>query len=288
MVEHKFYKKVSPNVLEATAKAFSKLPPVTKLKMDRFELPINSIRRIYGEKFYDLTNTEFDLLNLVIDDSASFNEESLNTNNQQSTDISQMVAYLFQQFAIINRDTTFTQEFMNSKILEVAVTSTKGVKKSLISMMDLASVASFNDSNQITGIRYIKEITECSSAIQRNDAQYEKMKQTNNIHAMGQLDEERAQLCEKLHTYNMSIVKNFLDIIMGLADADKITDVYDVIFTFDQTIKDEKEDSESIRVKAMFVIHDVAAVNMIALENKFHVNHETVDYSSEEPTESPN
>ena len=285
MVEHQFYKKVSATMLESTKKAFASLPPVTKLRMDRYELPINSIRRVLGDKFYDMSNSEFDICKLVINDKVSFNLEALEYNYEQSTDITQMVAYLFQQFAILNNgETTFTPEFMGTKFLEVAVTTIEGVKKQMLSLNDLARVASFNDSNQIIGIRYIREITECSAKIDQNDQAYKKMVQTNNVHAIEKLNEERAQLINKLNEYNKSIIKNFFDIIKDVAGVDDIKAVYDVMFIFDESIPDDNtKSSEVIRVKAVFDLHDVAALNVIALENKFHTKHDIVN--SEEYSE---
>lgn len=284
MTEHKFYKTVSPKVLEAQEKAFSKLPAVSKMKLDKFELAINSIRRVHGSRFYDLKNTDIDFLDLYIDDGASFNMESLKSNTDQASNLTQVAASLIQQFFIMNEgEVTFTPEFMNKKQAQIAVTSvTKGVKKDLLSMMDFAPICAFNDSNQITGVRFMKEIMDLGTKIQDNDKQYEKMKQTNNVHAMQQLDEERRQLMSKMHEYTMSLVQNFLNIIKKFGDVDDVTDVYDVNFTFDENIKDQVKKDEVIHARVMFDVHDVSAINVIALENKFHVNHDTVGYSEDD------
>lgn len=285
MVEHQFYKTASATMLESTKKAFASLPPVTKLRMNRFELPINSIRRVLGDNFYDMSKSDFDICKLVINDKASFTFEALEHDYERATDITQMVAYLFQQFAILNAgESTFTPEFMGTKFLEVAVTTTSGVNKSMLSMNDLASVASFNDSNQIIGIRYIREITECSAKIQQNDMAYQKMVQSNNTHAIEKLNEEREQLVAKLNEYNNSIIKNFLEIIKKASGIEDTKEIYDVMFIFDESIPDNDPKSNStVRVKAVFTLHDVAVLNVIALENKFHVKHDIVN--SEDFTE---
>lgn len=276
MVEHQFYKNVSEVVLESTKKAFEKLPPVNKLKLSRFELPINSIRRVLGETFYDMTNSEFDITKLVIDEASSFNLEALEKNNEQSTNITQMAAYIIQQFAILNNgDTTYTPEFMGTKFMKIAVTTPAGVKSNMLSLNDLARICSFNDSNQVIGLRYIIEITECSNALAQNDATYQKMKQANNGHAMQQLDEERAQLMNKLVEYNKSINKNLFDVIKDSVGLDDIKEVYDVQFIFDEVIHNgDPKASDAVRVQAVFDIHSSAALNVVALENKFHVNHD--------------
>ena len=276
MVEHQFYKNVSEVVLESTKKAFEKLPPVNKLKLSRFELPINSIRRVLGETFYDMTNSEFDITKLVIDEASSFNLEALEKNNDQSTNITQMAAYIIQQFAILNNgDTTYTPEFMGTKFMKIAVTTPAGVKSNMLSLNDLARICSFNDSNQVIGLRYIIEITECSNALAQNDATYQKMKQANNGHAMQQLDEERAQLMNKLVEYNKSINKNLFDVIKDSVGLDDIKEVYDVQFIFDEIIHNgDPKASDAVRVQAVFDIHSSAALNVVALKNKFHVNHD--------------
>lgn len=276
MVEHQFMKKVSPVVLESTKKAFEKLPPVNKLRLSRFELAINSIRRVLGDNFYDMTNSDFDLTKLVIDEMSSFNMESLKSNAEQSTNIVQMAANLIQQFAILNNgETTFTSEFMKNKVVKIAVTTPDGVKSNILSFEDFARICSFNDSNQVIGIRYIREITECGNSITQNDQAYNKMKQSNNTHAMMKLDEEREKLTKKLYDYNQSIVKNLFDIIKDAVGISDIKDVYDVMFIFDEIIHNgDPKDSDAIHVQAVFDMHDCAALNVVSLENKFHVNHE--------------
>src|SRR5574344_1710539 len=77
MINHAFYKKASPVVKEAAEIYFKRLEPSSKMVIDRFEAPIQTIRRIVGDNFYDLTNSKEDLINLAITDSASFNIESI-------------------------------------------------------------------------------------------------------------------------------------------------------------------------------------------------------------------
>ena len=283
MIEHQFYKKVSPVMLESTKKAFEKLPPVNKLRLNRFELAINSIRRVLGDTFYDMTNSDFDMMKLVIDESMSFNMEALEHNYEQCTNIAQMAANLIQQFAILNNgETTYTPGFMNTKLMKIAVTTPEGVKSNILSFNDIARICSFNDSNQVIGLRYIREITECGAAINQNDASYQKMLQANNTHALQKLDEERDQLTKKLIEYNKSIINNLFEIIKDSADIKEIKEVYDVMFIFDEIIHNgNPNDSDAIRVQAVFDMHDCAALNVVATENKFHVNHDIANEEAE-------
>ena len=68
MIQHAFYKKASPVVKEATKKYFEGLEPVKTIGINRFEAPIQSIRRIMGENFYNLENSKDDLSIMKIRD----------------------------------------------------------------------------------------------------------------------------------------------------------------------------------------------------------------------------
>ncbi len=283
MIEHQFTKKISPVMLESTKKAFAKLPPVNKLKLNRFELAINSIRRVLGENFYDMTNSEFDLMKLVIDEQSSFNIEAIEVNQEQMSRIAQMAVYVLQQFAILNNgDTTYTPEFMGTKFMKIAVTTPAGVKENMLSLKDLAKICSFNESNQVVGIRYIREITECEYAFEENEKNYQTMKKVNNTHAMQKLDEERMQLMQKVVDYNKSIVKNFFDVIKESVGISDIKEVYDVLFIFDEIVHNgDPKAADAIRVQAVFGMHDSAAMNVVSIENKFHVNHDIAETTNE-------
>ena len=104
MIKHAFYKKASPVIKESTEIYFKGLEPSSKMVIDRFEAPIQTIRRIVGDDFYDLTNSKEDLINLVITDSASFNIESIkndiaSNNFNLMNDISLFVVSNFDRFA---------------------------------------------------------------------------------------------------------------------------------------------------------------------------------------------
>ena len=104
MIKHAFYKKASPVVKEATGIYFKGLEPSSKMVIDRFEAPIQTIRRIVGDNFYDLTNSKEDLINLTITDTASFNIESIkndvaSNNFNLMNDISLFVVSIYDRFA---------------------------------------------------------------------------------------------------------------------------------------------------------------------------------------------
>lgn len=273
MVEHAFYKKQTTTMDESVKKAFSNLPEVSKLKMDKFEIPFNSIRRVLGDSFYNLKDSKYEMLKLVINDKVSFDIDALSQSSDLMTDITQIVAYLFQQFAIMNKgSTTFTPEFMKEKCVDLAVTTSHGVKKVKLAFEDFAKVASFNDSNQIIGIRYISEITACTEALKKNDEAYKKMYQMQNTHAIQQLNEEHDTLINKLKDYNTSIIKNLFEIIEEQSGIDNIKDVYDVEFIFYTEISDESDPNSKINTMTVFDLHDVASINVVVLENKFYIN----------------
>ena len=132
MIKHAFYKKASPVVKEATGIYFKGLEPSSKMVIDRFEAPIQTIRRIVGDNFYDLSNSNEDLINLTITDSASFNIESIkndvaSNNFNLMNDISLFVVSIYDRFARMYGNTVIGKDFEEVKF-KVAITSpTKGL-----------------------------------------------------------------------------------------------------------------------------------------------------------------
>ena len=79
MFEHTFYKNSTPVVKESIAKVFGELEPVSKMKPNRFELPITSVRRILGDNFWKMESSD-DILNLIVFEDGSFNVSALEVN----------------------------------------------------------------------------------------------------------------------------------------------------------------------------------------------------------------
>lgn len=280
MIKHAFYKKASPVVKESTEIYFKGLEPSSKMVIDRFEAPIQTIRRIVGDDFYDLTNSKEDLINLVITDSASFNIESIkndiaSNNFNLMNDISLFVVSIFDRFARMYGNNIIGKEFEEVKF-KVAITSpTKGLICKELSIKDFAPLSTFDDSGNVTGFIGSNEIIELQSELTAADQAAKKLQSTGGTAtnaAVETIAKKIQDLNEKLISKYMAIVETFFNLIKEWSKVEKTSDIFDVTFIFNLVIVDDSSntgDRESIVEMDICSLHDIAHKHLIALKTKF-------------------
>ena len=280
MIKHAFYKKASPVVKESTEIYFKGLEPSSKMVIDRFEAPIQTIRRIVGDDFYDLTNSKEDLINLVITDSASFNIESIkndiaSNNFNLMNDISLFVVSIFDRFARMYGNNIIGKEFEEVKF-KVAITSpTKGLICKELSIKDFAPLSTFDDSGNVTGFIGSNEIIELQSELTAADQAARKLQSTGRTAtnaAVETIAKKIQDLNEKLISKYMAIVETFFNLIKEWSKVEKTSDIFDVTFIFNLVIVDDSSntgDRESIVEMDICSLHDIAHKHLIALKTKF-------------------
>lgn len=280
MIKHAFYKKASPVVKESTEIYFKGLEPSSKMVIDRFEAPIQTIRRIVGDDFYDLTNSKEDLINLVITDSASFNIESIkndiaSNNFNLMNDISLFVVSIFDRFARMYGNNIIGKEFEEVKF-KVAITSpTKGLICKELSIKDFAPLSTFDDSGNVTGFIGSNEIIELQSELTAADQAAKKLQSTGGTAtnaAVETIAKKIQDLNEKLISKYMAIVETFFNLIKEWSKVEKISDIFDVTFIFNLVIVDDSSDTgdrESIVEMDICSLHDIAHKHLVALKTKF-------------------
>lgn len=280
MINHAFYKKASPVVKEATGIYFKGLEPSSKMVIDRFESPIQTIRRIVGDNFYDLTNSKEDLINLAITDSASFNIESIkndiaSNNFNLMNDISLFVVSIFDRFARMYGNNIIGKEFEEVKF-KVAITSpTKGLICKELSIKDFAPLSTFDDSGNVTGFIGSNEIIELQAELNAADQAAKKLQSTGGTAtnaAVETLTKKIQDLNEKLISKYMAIVETFFNLIKEWGEVEKTTDIFNVTFIFNLIIVDDnpnEEERESIVETDICSLHDIAHKHLIALKTKF-------------------
>ena len=91
IIQHSFFKNASEVAAESIERVFGKLEPVSKMEPNRFELPITSIRRILGDKFYNLKNSETDTVRVIICDNGGFKDKDLKLNFDKGNELLQFV-----------------------------------------------------------------------------------------------------------------------------------------------------------------------------------------------------
>lgn len=280
MIKHAFYKKASPVVKESTEIYFKGLEPSSKMVIDRFEAPIQTIRRIVGDDFYDLTNSKEDLINLVITDSASFNIESIkndiaSNNFNLMNDISLFVVSIFDRFARMYGNNIIGKEFEEVKF-KVAITSpTKGLICKELSIKDFAPLSTFDDSGNVTGFIGSNEIIELQSELTAADQAAKKLQSTGGTAtnaAVETIAKKIQDLNEKLISKYMAIVETFFNLVKEWGKVEKTSDIFDVTFIFNLVIVDDSSntgDRESIVEMDICSLHDIAHKHLIALKTKF-------------------
>lgn len=280
MIKHAFYKKASPVVKESAEIYFKGLEPSSKMVIDRFEAPIQTIRRIVGDDFYDLTNSKEDLINLVITDSASFNIESIkndiaSNNFNLMNDISLFVVSIFDRFARMYGNNIIGKEFEEVKF-KVAITSpTKGLICKELSIKDFAPLSTFDDSGNVTGFIGSNEIIELQSELTAADQAAKKLQNTGGTAtnaAVETIAKKIQDLNEKLISKYMAIVETFFNLVKEWGKVEKTSDIFDVTFIFNLVIVDDSSntgDRESIIEMDICSLHDIAHKHLIALKTKF-------------------
>ena len=280
MIKHAFYKKASPVVKESAEIYFKGLEPSSKMVIDRFEAPIQTIRRIVGDDFYDLTNSKEDLINLIITDSASFNIESIkndiaSNNFNLMNDISLFVVSIFDRFARMYGNNIIGKEFEEVKF-KVAITSpTKGLICKELSIKDFAPLSTFDDSGNVTGFIGSNEIIELQSELTAADQAAKKLQNTGGTAtnaAVETIAKKIQDLNEKLISKYMAIVETFFNLVKEWGKVEKTSDIFDVTFIFNLVIVDDSSntgDRESIVEMDICSLHDIAHKHLIALKTKF-------------------
>ena len=279
MIKHAFYKKASPVVKESAEIYFKGLEPSSKMVIDRFEAPIQTIRRIVGDDFYDLTNSKEDLINLVITDSASFNIESIkndiaSNNFNLMNDISLFVVSIFDRFARMYGNNIIGKEFEEVKF-KVAITSpTKGLICKELSIKDFAPLSTFDDSGNVTGFIGSSEIIELQSELNAADQAAKKLQSTGGTAtnaAVETITKKIQDLNEKLISKYMAIIETFFNLIKEWGEVEKTTNIFNVTFIFNLVIVDDSSnegEKESIVEMDICSLHDISHKHLIALKNK--------------------
>lgn len=272
MVKHSFFKNIKPVLAEAQERAFTGLEPVSRLRPTRFELPITSIRRVMGDNFYKLEDTKDDVIHLLINDTGSFNLESISTNFEQAREMIQSLISVFNTFIELNgKNMTMSKDFCAQKLVKLTVTSEKkGPYSTLVSMNDLNFMAEFDAEQNVCGVKNLAGISELSQKVYENDEQYKKMQVAGNMKAMAEFDDERAELLKQMNNLQLELISGFYNFVKEYGRVDDVTDVYDVQFLFSKEYN--SEDNKTLHDSLIISIHDAASLNVKAIRQKFNLD----------------
>lgn len=274
MFEHAIIKNSNPVVKESLERVFGKLEPVSKMNPNRFEFPLTSIRRILGDKFYDLSNSDTDVLRMLVCDNGGFNLTDVLNNPEKINELMTMISFVFQGFVECNQgQSSFTKEFMETPIAKICVTTNKGLASMDLKMSDLGSLATYGNDHTIIGLKNFVEVSNLVAEIKKTDEAIQQMANINNGNAVVSLQETRADYHGKLLKLHEEIILNWFEFIAKFSNSDKVEDIYDVTVIFTANFKDDSG-GEPVVISGMTLLnyHDGASRNISLLKGRFSIN----------------
>ena len=284
VIEHAFYKKASKVVKEATEKYFQTLGEVSKVELNRFEAPIQSIRRVVGSRFYDLTNSKEDLIRLNISDGASFDINSIkndveNNRFDSMNEIALFATSIFDVFAQMYGSNVIGEDFEEVKFKVAITSSTKGLICKELSINDFSPLSVFDTSGNVIGILGFQEITKMNIDLMEASRAAEKLKNTGaaaDSAAKEALSQKIISLNKKLIEKYMEIIKTFYNLIKEWGQVENVSDVFDVTFVFnivivDNNAEETNDESKIDKIVEMRILnlHDIGHSHLITLKAKF-------------------
>ncbi len=273
IIQHSFFKNASPIAAESVEKVFGKLEPVSKMEPNRFELPITSIRRILGDKFYNLENGPNDTIRTIICDNGGFKDKELKFNYDKGNELLQFISMLFQGFIDCNHGSEkFTKEFMEKPVAKFCITSNKGLITHDVGLEFLSPVSKFDDNQVIVGMKNMTEIAQITQEVNDLENNINQMKAMNNAKGVDILVGSRDQLANKMVQYQSEIIDAFFDVLKKFNNSDNVEDIYDVAMVVSNTFVDPEGKEKPIVGTTIIDYHDVASRNVVALKNKFHID----------------
>lgn len=268
MIEHVFAKNSSEKMKEHMIKTFGDLEPISKMKPNRYELPLTSIRRILGDKFYEMKDTSDDLIRLVVYENGGFNIDEMKVNVDKASELVSFISLWYQGFMEANNySTVFSPEFLDRKVAKVCVTSTKGLKTKEISMNDIKSISIYGDNGVILGMKNVKELSQISLELQKNEQAFKQMQTTGNQQGLQALNTQREEYLDKIAKLQAEIIEDFYKLIVDWSEFE-IDDIYDVSIMFGINTPSENKES-TISQLYLFTYHDGSAKTVINLKRKF-------------------
>ena len=268
MFEHTFYKNATPVVKESIAKVFGELEPVSKMKPNRFELPITSVRRILGDDFWKM-ETPDDILNLIVFEDGSFNIGALEVNLHMLNEFIQFLNTIFQTFLDINSGKPITKEFMEKPIAKFCLTSTTGGLQSFeVAIKDFGPICTFDNEGVINGMLNMREVAEIAMQLESNKKAIANMQKTGNGQAIEALQKTHAEYIKRYKDLQLAVISKFKEIVKSYV-GDDTENVYDVTCIFSAEIENPKNNSETIHATSLIQYHDGGSTNVKRLKEIF-------------------
>lgn len=280
VIEHAFYKNCTESTKQTNKRFFEELGPVSQREMNKYEAPIQSIRRILGDNFYDLENKKDDLVQIKITNNGVFSFESIKADTDLGSfdtmnSMSPFIVSLFSKFAQAFGNTIISPDFAGYKF-KVAVTSPKGVICKELCITDFAPLSSFDDSGNVVGFKDMTEINTITNDLIAADEAAKKLNSTGGAStnaATIALTDKINKLNDKLISKHLGLIETFLNLVKLWGEVDNVADVWNVTFIFNDLITDNSAVNENeikqIAVVDVYSLHDISHLRYTSLKSKF-------------------
>ena len=157
LISHVFVKDVTEQQRKVAEKAFENLGEIDKITPNRFELPINTLRRVYGDRFWDLkeTNSKDDVLRIDVESEGSFDIDKLTSSIETSLPLLNFLQSIFSNFVSCSPTANIpvTPDYAKSFQVKIALTSEKGCVTDVVTMDAFRECWRYDGSGNIVDLR---------------------------------------------------------------------------------------------------------------------------------------
>lgn len=275
LISHVFVKDVTEQQRKVAEKAFENLGEIDKITPNRFELPINTLRRIYGDRFWDLkgTNSKDDVLRVDIESEGSFDINKLTSSIETSLPLLNFLQSIFSNFvscspsANIPVDPNYAKSFQ----AKVALTSESGCVTEIATMDTFRECWHYDGSGNIVDLRDTDVIQNLGVKIQKNNEAIQRLQGTAAANSIVDLNKENKECLDQMLVIYKEICQKVLDVFKKLANVEDVKDLYNVSLSFSRELVDETGKVPSIHESSILAYHSADLHDMMVLQNKFGV-----------------
>ena len=275
LISHVFVKDVTEQQRKVAEKAFENLGEIDKITPNRFELPINTLRRIYGDRFWDLkgTNSKDDVLRVDIESEGSFDINKLTSSIETSLPLLNFLQSIFSNFvscspsANIPVDPNYAKSFQ----AKVALTSESGCVTEIATMDTFRECWRYDGSGNIVDLRDTDAIQNLGMKIQKNNEAIQRLQGTAASNSIVDLNKENKECLDQMLVIYKEICQKVLDVFKSVANVKDVNEIYNVSLSFSREMVDNTGKIPSIHESSILAYHSADLHDMLVLQNKFGI-----------------
>ena len=275
LISHVFVKDVTEQQRKVAEKAFENLGEIDKITPNRFELPINTLRRVYGDRFWDLkgTNSKDDVLRIDVESEGSFDINKLSLNVETSLPLLNFLQSIFVNFVSCSPSANIPVDpnYAKSFHVKVALTSESGCVTEIATMDTFRECWRYDGSGNIVDLRDTDAIQNLGMKIQKNNEAIQRLQGTAAANSIVDLNKENKECLDQMLVIYKEICQKVLDVFKKLANVEDVKDLYNVSLSFSRELVDETGKVPSIHESSILAYHSADLHDMLVLQNKFGI-----------------